>query len=328
MHFLTISIQRNNMLTDPLFIIGCLGMALCLFIWIKFSLENENIEEPFLIRYLSTLSFISGAALLLSIFYNAGDLGIVLLAGSLIAFIVMIVGHYLNNSEIANTSRGYFIPLFIIFVLRTFLYEPYQIPSGSMEPQLQKGDFLLVNKYSYGLKINRISMPKYLRNDPEYGDPVVIIPPHNPVPYIKRLIGKPGDTIRIINKKLYINGEALERNFVETEQIILKKRYKYPSGDIIAKETNAIGDIYYEKHNDSEYLIRNTRGENDQYPQEWTVPSGHYFVMGDNRDNSNDSTKDVGFVPRENFFGKAEYIWMTWECWTCLPSFKKAGKIN
>ena len=315
------------MITDPLFIIGIIGMALCLITWIRFNINDQD-AEPFVIKYLSTISFISGIALLLSIFYNSGDLGIVLLAFSIIAFIVMICGYYLKNTEIISTSRGYLIPIFVIFVLRTFLYEPYQIPSGSMEPQLKKGDFLLVNKYAYGIKVNRIGVPKILINDPEYGDPVVIIPPHNPVPYIKRLIGKPGDVVRIINKQVYVNGSALERSFINSEEIILKRRYKYSSGEVITREIDAVGDLYLEKHGESEYKIRNTRNENEQYPQEWTIPEGHYFVMGDNRDNSNDSTKDVGFVPRENFFGRADYLWMTWECWTCLPSFKKAGRIN
>ena len=302
-------------------------MAVCLITWIRFNINDQE-AEPFVIKYLSTISFISGIALLLSIFYNSGDLGIVLLAFSIIAFIVMICGYYLKNTEIISTSRGYLIPIFVIFVLRTFLYEPYQIPSGSMEPQLKKGDFLLVNKYAYGIKVNRIGVPKILINDPEYGDPVVIIPPHNPVPYIKRLIGKPGDVVRIINKQVYVNGNALERSFINSEEIILKRRFKYSSGEIITREIDAVGDLYLEKHGEAEYRIRNTRNENEQYPQEWTIPEGHYFVMGDNRDNSNDSTKDVGFVPRENFFGRADYLWMTWECWTCLPSFKKAGRIN
>ena len=315
------------MITDPLFIIGIIGMAVCLITWIRFNINDQE-AEPFVIKYLSTISFISGIALLLSIFYNSGDLGIVLLAFSIIAFIVMICGYYFKNTEIISTSRGYLIPIFVIFVLRTFLYEPYQIPSGSMEPQLKKGDFLLVNKYAYGIKVNRIGVPKILINDPEYGDPVVIIPPHNPVPYIKRLIGKPGDVVRIINKQVYVNGNALERSFINSEEIILKRRFKYSSGEIITREIDAVGDLYLEKHGEAEYRIRNTRNENEQYPQEWTIPEGYYFVMGDNRDNSNDSTKDVGFVPRENFFGRADYLWMTWECWTCLPSFKKAGRIN
>ena len=197
-----------------------------------------------------------------------------------------------------------------------------------MEPQLKKGDFLLVNKFAYGIKINRIGIPKMFKTDPEYGDPVVLIPPHNPVPYIKRLIGKPGDVIRIINKKLYINGEVVERVKFDTENIVIKQPYMYPDGNIVTREMEAVGDLYIEKHGEAEYKIRITRGRNEQFPQEWTVPEGHYFVMGDNRDNSNDSTRDVGFVPRENFFGRADYIFMTWECWTCMPSFKKAGKIK
>ena len=315
------------MLSDPLFIVGFIGMAICLISWIKFSIQKNDVE-PFVVRYISTISFISGLALLLSIFYNSGDLGIVLLFGSFISFLIMIVGYFLNNTEIVSTSRGYFIPIFIIFILRTFLYEPYQIPSGSMEPQLKKGDFLLVNKFAYGLKVQRVGMPRFLVEDPQYGDPVVIIPKHNPVPYIKRLIGMPGDVIRIINKQIYINGELLERKFIKSEEITLKKRYRLSNGVIETRESDAIGDIYSENIGEASYTIRNTRGENQQYPQEWTVPQGHYFVMGDNRDNSNDSTKDVGFVPRENFFGRADYLWMTWECWLCLPSFEKAGKIN
>ena len=315
------------MITDPLFIFGMLGMILCLYSWIKFNI-NEELKESIVVKNISTISFISGAFVLMSIFTNSGDLGIVLFFGSIVSLLVMLLGFILKNKNITTTSRGYFIPIFLIFVLRTFLFEPYQIPSGSMEPQLKKGDFLLVNKFAYGLKINRIGIPSFLRSEPQYGDPVVIIPPHNPVPYIKRLVGKPNDVIRIINKQLFVNGVPLERSFIKSEEITLKKRYLYSSGETIVREMNATGDLFYERNGSAEYIIRNTRDENQQYPQEWVVPDDHYFVMGDNRDNSNDSTKDVGFVPRANFFGRADILWMSWECWTCIPSFEKVGKIN
>ena len=319
----------NNMIRDPLFIVGVIGMIISVIAWIRFNLQSAGEEkEPLLIKYLSFISTISGIAVLISIFVNSGDLGIVLLAASALSFIVMLLGYYFRNAEIISSSRGYFIPLFLIFVLRTFLYEPYQIPSGSMEPQLRKGDFLLVNKFAYGLKVNRVGFPRLYKNDPEYGDLVVLIPPHNPVPYIKRLIGKPGDVVRLINKKLYINGVAIERDFIKTENGKLKRNYKYSSGEILTREIDVKIDFFNERHNDAEFVVKNIRGQNDQYPQEWTIPDGHYFVMGDNRDNSNDSTKDVGFVPRENFFGRADVLFMTWECWTCFPSFKKAGKID
>ena len=317
----------NNMISDPLFIIGVLGIVASVLAWMRSSLQS-NEDEPLLVKYLSFISTISGLAILLSIFRNSGDLGIVLLVASILSFLVMLLGYFFKNAEIISSSRGYFIPLFLIFVLRTFLYEPYQIPSGSMEPQLKKGDFLLVNKYAYGLKVNRIGNPNLNRSDPQYGDLVVLIPPHNPVPYIKRLIGKPGDVIRIIDKRIYINGTALDKKFSRTEKVKLNRRFAYSTGEIISREVDAVADFYKEKHGDAEYIIKNIRDQNEQYPQEWTVPNGHYFVMGDNRDNSNDSTKDVGFVPRENFFGRADILFMTWECWTCMPSFQKAGKIH
>ena len=317
------------MLKDPLFIISLLGMGACLAVWIKDTLtKNQSDNKNFLVENLSYISTSFGLLMLFSIFQNAGDLGIVLLFGSLISLIVLIVGIAVKNQEIISSSRGYFIPLFIIFILRTFLYEPYQIPSGSMMPGLKVGDFLLVDKNSYGLKVNRIGEPFALTQSPDYGDVVVFIPSNNPVPYVKRLIGKPGDSIRIIDKKIFINGTPVNKTYLKTEKETITKRFRNSSGQIFSRDKEVVVDYFTETLGNKSFVTRNIRDENIQYPSEWTVPSGHYFVMGDNRDNSNDSTKDVGFVPRENFFGTASHLFMTWECWTCIPHFSRTGKIN
>jgi signal peptidase I len=302
-------------------------MAAVLFAWI-ISETNERYKDNFVANNSSVLSTFFGLMMLYSIFINAGDLSIVLLVGSLISLLVLLVGLFLKNYEIISSARGYFIPIFLIFILRTFIYEPYQIPSGSMMPGLKVGDFLLVDKNSYGYKINRIGNSLSSHSDPQYGDVVVFVPQHNPVPYVKRLIGMPGDKIRIINKQVYVNGKPIKKTFYKTKEEQITKRYRDLSGKITSKESNVVVDYYYEEHGNRKFLTRNIRGENIQYPSEWTVPSGNYFVMGDNRDNSNDSTKDVGFVPRENFFGEASYLFMTWECWTCLPYFSRVGTIN
>ena len=304
-------------------------MGACLAVWIKDTLtRNESDNKNFLVENLSYISTSFGLLMLFSIFQNAGDLGIVLLFGSLISLIVLIVGIAVKNQEIISSSRGYFIPLFIIFILRTFLYEPYQIPSGSMMPGLKVGDFLLVDKNSYGLKVNRIGEPFALTQSPDYGDVVVFIPSNNPVPYVKRLIGKPGDSIRIIDKKIFINGTPVNKTYLKTEKETITKRFRNSSGQIFSRDKEVVVDYFTETLGNKSFVTRNIRDENIQYPSEWTIPPGHYFVMGDNRDNSNDSTKDVGFVPRENFFGTASHLFMTWECWTCIPHFSRTGKIN
>ena len=304
-------------------------MGACLAVWIKDTLtRNESDNKNFLVENLSYISTSFGLLMLFSIFQNAGDLGIVLLFGSLISLIVLIVGIAVKNQEIISSSRGYFIPLFIIFILRTFLYEPYQIPSGSMMPGLKVGDFLLVDKNSYGLKVNRIGEPFALTQSPDYGDVVVFIPSNNPVPYVKRLIGKPGDSIRIIDKKIFINGTPVNKTYLKTEKETITKRFRNSSGQIFSRDKEVVVDYFTETLGNKSFVTRNIRDENIQYPSEWTIPPGHYFVMGDNRDNSNDSTKDVGFVPRENFFGTASHLFMTWECWTCIPHFTRTGKIN
>ena len=291
------------MFGDPIFLLSLLAVFCLIGVWIYQVLQDTLTDQSQQILYIAGLS--SALIGIYRIFVNAGDLGSVLLIGSVICLIILLVGIFNKNTLLKTTGRGWFVPVFLIFILRTFVYEPYQIPSGSMIPGLKVGDFILVNKHSYGLKVNRIGNAFALSADPEYGDVVVFIPPHVNVPYIKRLIGKPGDTIGYLNKKIYVNGKAIQQEFISSTD-----------EEIFLKETLGSADR----------IIRIVGGR-ASYPEEFIVPADHYFVMGDNRDNSSDS-RYWGFVPRQNFMGTGELIWMTWECWTCLPSFERAGFIQ
>ena len=288
-------------------IISVLGILICVFLWFLRSLnlifKNHDIKE--VENYLSWIGVSLAFLILLMIFVTAGDLGILLLIGSLVSFLLMLAGLAAKNIEIVKTGRGWFLPFFLIFILRTFLFEPYQIPSGSMLPGLKVGDFILVKKFTYGIKINRTGPPIAFGKDPELGDVVVFIPPHDHRPFVKRLIGKPGDRISYINKKIYVNGKPINQKLLSEEDNLR---------------------IYEEILNDKTIQIQQITSRIN-YPEEWIIPKNMYFVVGDNRDNSNDS-RYWGYVPRENFMGTADYIWMSWECWTCAPSFKRAGKIN
>ena len=291
------------MYQDPLFLIGLTGAIGCIGWWILDNLRGEGSEE--LEENLNRIGLIFSVLIIWRLFVNAGDLGILLFFGSIICLLILLAGVITSNSRLTKTGRSWFIPVFLIFALRTFAYEPFQIPSGSMLPGLKVGDFLLVNKHVYGYKINRIGEPAIGGRDPEYGDVVVFVPPHVNAPFVKRLIGKPGDVIRYQNKKLYVNNTPLDQELISSKP-----------GELIIKET----------FEETSRIIR-LRETASEFPYEVTVPSGHYFVMGDNRDNSSDS-RIWGFVPRENFMGTAEVIWATWECWLCLPSFERAGKIK
>ena len=291
------------MFGDPIFLLSLFAVFCLIGVWIYQVLQDKLTDQSQQILYLAGLT--SSLVGIYRIFVNAGDLGSVLLIGSIICLIILSVGIFSKNALLKTTGRGWFVPVFLIFILRTFVYEPYQIPSGSMIPGLKVGDFILVNKHSYGLKVNRIGDAFALSADPEYGDVVVFIPPHVNVPYIKRLIGKPGDTIGYLNKKIYVNGKAIQQEFISSTE-----------EEIFLKETLGSADR----------IIRIVGGS-ASYPEEFIVPANHYFVMGDNRDNSSDS-RYWGFVPRENFMGTGELIWMTWECWTCIPSFERAGFIQ
>ena len=195
---------------------------------------------------------------------------------------------------IVEYAKSFFPVLLIVFLLRGFVVEPFRIPSGSMLPSLYIGDFILVNKFAYGIKIPVFNKKIVALNSPERGDVVVFRYPRDPnLDYIKRVIGLPGDHIAYYNKVLYVNGTAITRDFVG--------QYTGP-GQTFAND-------YVEKLEGAEHSILLLPARPNNLQGEYIVPDGEYFVMGDNRDNSNDS-RVWGSVPEANLLGKAFMIWM------------------
>ncbi|MFK7795719.1 MAG: signal peptidase I [Gammaproteobacteria bacterium] len=210
-------------------------------------------------------------------------------------------------------SRSFFPVLLIVLILRSFIAEPFRIPSGSMMPTLLHGDFILVNKFTYGLRLPVLHNKVWANKLPERGDVVVFRYPENPsLDYIKRVIGLPGDRLEYRDKTVYVNGAAMRQ--VDLGIYIGKGRDAAMSG--ANKRQENLNPI------DHEILISNGRLSIDK---SWTVPDGHYFVMGDNRDNSNDS-RGWGMVPEQNLVGRAFMIWMNWDISEGQFAFKRIGK--
>ncbi len=198
--------------------------------------------------------------------------------------------------------------LLLALVIRTFLFQPFSIPSGSMRPTLLEGDYLFVTKWAYGY--SRYSFPfgppifdgRIWGSQPQRGDVVVFkFPPNPSVDYIKRVIGLPGDTIQMKEGQLYINGEPVKREKVG--QIDNPDITEVARPVDVYKETLPNGVSY-----DTLDLSPNSIGDNTR---EFVVPPGHYFMMGDNRDNSSDSRFTVGYVPAENLVGRANILFFS-----------------
>jgi len=199
-------------------------------------------------------------------------------------------------------SRSLFPVLLIVLLFRSFLFEPFKIPSGSMIPTLLIGDFILVNKYAYGLRLPVLNTKFLSIGQPERGDVVVFRYPVDPgINFIKRLVGLPGDTITYRNKQLFINGEAV----AQADQGF------YTSADVKCSTPRPDGRRLEEQLGSVQHDILLHQGSPGSDGQ-WIVPEGHYFVMGDNRDRSNDS-REWGFVPEENLMGRAVGIWMNFD---------------
>ncbi|MCE8001521.1 signal peptidase I [Billgrantia ethanolica] len=206
-------------------------------------------------------------------------------------------------------ARSFFPVLLVVLLLRSFLVEPFQIPSGSMRPTLEVGDFILVNKFTYGLRLPVTHTRIVELGEPERGDVMVFRFPSEPsVNFIKRVVGLPGDTVRYEDKQLYVNGEPVPKR-------VLDEAPPTAPGEWLLEER--LGEV-------SHRIYNNPRDPGPRV-REIVVPEGHYFTMGDNRDHSNDS-RYWGFVPEENVVGRAFAVWMHWD--GGLPSFTQARRIH
>ncbi|ADZ90388.1 signal peptidase I [Marinomonas mediterranea] len=220
-----------------------------------------------------------------------------------------------DTPKVLLEVKSYFVIVAVIFGLRSFVIEPFQIPSGSMLPTLKIGDFILVNKFEYGVRLPVLNTTIIPTNEPKRGDVVVFKYPVDPsLNFIKRLVGLPGDKISYHNKRLMINGKLVDQSLLE----------ELPYSFNPNKEPVKLFDENLDGVNHATY---NSYRWDKRLEGDWVVPEGHYFMMGDNRDNSSDS-RVWGFVPEENLKGRAFYVWMHWSSWFSIPSFKNNGLIK
>ena len=223
-------------------------------------------------------------------------------------------------------TAGLFPVIVAVFLLRSFLFEPFKIPSGSMMPTLLTGDLILVNKFTYGLRLPVINT-KITEGTPlARGDVVVFrYPPKPSLDYIKRVIGIPGDEIAYLNKKLTINGQPEPKeavpDYFDEEAMRYLKQYREKLGD---KSHLLLNDEARRAGLSEAEIMQFPQQENCRYSVEGVVckvPAGHYFMMGDNRDNSLDS-RYWGFVPDRNVVGRAFFVWMNFGNFGRIGSFQ------
>ncbi|HEY0963383.1 MAG TPA: signal peptidase I [Pseudomonadales bacterium] len=223
--------------------------------------------------------------------------------------------YVLNRESVpVEYAKSFFPILFAVLVLRSFLFEPFQIPTGSMIPTLNIGDFIVVNKFSYGLRLPVTGTKIVPIGEPKRGDVMVFIPPHDPNYFIKRVIGLPGEHVRYADNTIYIDGEPLPQDEVGVIRDLGVQHSRETVGGITH-------DIY------TAASQRFPRVYDWLPPEGAVIPEGHYFMMGDNRDNSSDS-RYWGPVSEDRIVGKAVAVWMHKEQGLHLPSFSSNRLIE
>ena len=198
----------------------------------------------------------------------------------------------------------------IVLVLTSFVVEPYQIPSKSMVPTLNVGDYILVNKWIYGVRLPVLRSKIIDVSKPERGDVMVFFPPHEDRYFIKRVVGMPGDKINLIKGQLFINGEKM------VQKVYLEEPAA-PRSVVMTEDLKGVEHLIQRRQSPTRLSLNFSI----------VVPEGHYFMMGDNRDNSSDS-RVWGPVPADRIVGKAFARWMFWDSFASLPSFERAGSIQ
>ena len=288
--------------------------------------------------------FLLSLVILYRIFVLNLDFGLVLSVATLLAAISWIIGSILTIDELRKESKSYFFILLVITCIRSFAYEPYQIPSRSMVPGLQVGDFVLVNKHAYGLKFPGTNYLLTELQKPERNDVAVFKPPHtlcdtspldarpdlgtlstaqsqlflskflklqkdrctaNGIKYVKRVIGVPGDEVVVKGYEIWINGTKLNHELISSI-----------NGESLIKETI-----------DNKTHVIRSLGLTEYAQHKWIVPEGSYLAIGDNRDNSLDS-RAWGYFSEDTLVGKADYIWLHWGSYSEMPTFSRNQKID
>ncbi len=284
--------------------------AICLidFVWLRRSRIERRIEKTPAFLYVAQVAFPLSVLfiLLLTVNFELLLTSAVLLSGVIWLIDLIWLRRRRRAKGIMMPSvwvdygRSFFPVLLLVLVVRSFLIQPFRVPTGSLEPTVMPGDLIAVNQYTYGLRLPVVHTKILKVSEPKIGDIAVFRWPVNPkVDFVKRVIGTPGDVVEYKDKVLYVNGKEA------TQDIIGPAFDVEPQGNIPAQKRSE--DLQGVKH---DILVRPNGGDSTNF--KLTVPQGMYFMMGDNRDDSDDS-RSWGFVPEANLVGKAFIVWLSWD---------------